>query len=116
MVSPRRIGVPFCLPHKKEPKKVTAQGTGLSWLALRRRRGKIPHLRCAQTVPRFAPDASPSSRPNPLGGSWYLSRGILRNAKLPPWWSERAAKFFAYFLTPKSRAIPARRRPFFASF
>ena len=70
MVCPRRAGVPFCLPHKKEPKRVTAEGTGLPWLALRRRRAKLAHRRCAQTVSRFAPDAAPSSRPNPLGGSF----------------------------------------------
>ena len=49
MVCPRRAGVPFGLPHKKEPKKVTAEGNGLPWLALRRRRGKLARLRRAQT-------------------------------------------------------------------
>ena len=146
---PRRAGVPFCLPHKKEPKKVTAEGTGLPWLAFRRRRGKLTHLRRAQTVPLFAPDASPSSRPNPLGGSLeyqYLLVPLIkknvalveralknlqpravkghllfeaRRAELR--WPRpearilaigtTAAKFFAYFLTPKSRA-PMAKRPF----
>ena len=86
MFCPRRAGVPFCLPHKKEPKKVTAEGSELPWLALRRRRGKLAHPRCAQTVPLFAPDAAPRSRPNPLGGSleypYVLVPRIKKNAAL----------------------------------
>ena len=80
MVCPRRAGVPFCLPHKKEPKKVTAEGTWLPWLALRRRRGKLAPLRCAQTVPLFAPDAAPSLRPNPLGGALTMVRSVIATA------------------------------------
>ena len=86
MVRPRRAGVPFCLPHKKEPRKVTAEGTGLPWLALRRCEANSHAFGVLRQVPPVAPDAAPSSRPNPLGGS--LSKIValfleaLRNLQL----------------------------------
>ena len=154
MVCPRRAGVPFGLPHKKEPKKVTAEGTGLPWLALRRREANSPTLGVRRQVPPVAPDAAPSARPNPLRGSleypYVLVTLIKKNAALVeralrnpqtravkghllfearraelrgPRLEARilvsattAAKFFAYFLTPKSRAPLAKRPSFFASF
>ena len=67
-IPPRRAGVPFGLPHKKEPKQVTAEGTGLSWLALRRREANSHATGVLRQVPPVAPDAAPSARPNPLGG------------------------------------------------
>ena len=42
-------GCSFLSTPQKGTQKVTAQGTGLPWLALRRRRGKLAHPRCAQT-------------------------------------------------------------------
>ena len=80
MVCPRRAGVPFGLPHKKEPKKVSAQETGLSWLALRRREANSHATGVLIQVPPVAPNAAPSARPNPLGGSlskialWFWKR------------------------------------------
>ena len=62
MVYPRRAGVPFCLPYKKEPKKVTAEGTGLPWLALRRREANSHATGVLKQVPPVAPDAAPSSK------------------------------------------------------
>ena len=95
MVCPRRAGVPFGLPHKKEPKKVTAEGTGLPWLAPRRREANAH----ATGVLRQAPDAAPSARPNPLRGSleypYVLVPLIKKNAALV----KRALK------NPQTRAV-----------
>ena len=136
---PRRAGVPFCLPHKKEPKKVTAEGTGLPWLALRRCEANSHATGVLRQVPPVAPDAAPSSRPNPLRGSldpktaalvkralrnpqpravkghllFEARRAELRGPRLEARIlvsATTAAKFFAYFLTPKSRA-PLAKRP-----
>ena len=86
MVYPRRAGVPFCLPPKKEPKKVTAEGTGLPWLALRRREANSHATGVLRQVPPVAPDAVPRSCPNPLGGSLdpktaALVKRTLRNSQ-----------------------------------
>ena len=70
---------------QKGTQKVTAQGTGLPGLALRRREANS-HAARTQTVPPVAPDAAPSSRPNPLGGSLdpktaALVKRTLRNTQ-----------------------------------
>ena len=54
---------------QKGTQKVTAEGTELPWLALRRREANSPTLGVRRQVPPVAPDAAPSSRPNPLGGA-----------------------------------------------
>ena len=60
----------FLSTPQKGTQKVTAQGTGLSWLALRRREANSHDTGVLRQVPPVAPDAAPSSRPNPLDGSW----------------------------------------------
>ena len=60
----------FLSTPQKGTQKVTAEGTGLPWLALRRREANSHTLGVLRQVPPVAPDAAPSLRPNPLGGSW----------------------------------------------
>ena len=64
----------FLSNTQKGTKKVTAEGTELPWMALRRTRGKLACLRRAQTVPLLVPDAAPSQRPFSLGGFLVLRR------------------------------------------
>ena len=59
----------FLSAPQKGSQKVTAQGTGLPWLALRRTRGKLVRCAHSDSASPLAPDAAPSSRPNPLGGA-----------------------------------------------
>ena len=75
-----RAGVPFCLPHKKEPEKVTAEVTGLSWLALRRREANSHATGVLKQVPPVALDAASNLRPNPLGGSRSKSVALVLEA------------------------------------
>ena len=62
-------GRSFLSTPQKGTKKVTAEGTGLPWLALRRREANSHATGVLRQVPPVAPDAAPSSRPHPLGGS-----------------------------------------------
>ena len=114
-----RAGVPFCLPHKKEPKKATAQGTGLPWLALRRREAQgtgLPWLALRRReanshatgvlkqVPPVAPDAAPSARPNPLGGSLEYQYVLV------PLIKKKAALVKRALRNPQPRAVACPRR------
>ena len=61
-VGPHRRGDPFVYHTIGNTQKVTAVGTKLPWLALRRTGSKLARPWHAQTVPPLAPDAAPSSR------------------------------------------------------
>ena len=95
---PHRAGVPFCLPHKKEPKKVTAQGTGLS-----------SQCKIAALVERTLRNLQPMAvTGHPL---FEARRAELRGPRLEARIlvsATTAAKFLAYFLTAKSRASLAK--------
>ena len=65
---------------QKGTQKVTAEGSRLSWLALRRREANAHATGVLRQVPRFAPDAAPSLRPNPLGGPLTVVRSVIATA------------------------------------
>ena len=67
---PSPVGRSFLSTPQKGTQKVTAEGTGLPWLALRRREANSHAAGVLRQVPPVAPDAAPSLRPNPLRGSW----------------------------------------------
>ena len=66
---------------QKGTKKVTAQGTGLLWLALRRREANSHATGVLRQVPLVAPDAAPSLHPNPLGEALIVVRSVIDTAK-----------------------------------
>ena len=129
MLSPG--GCSFLSTPQKGTQKVTAEGTGLPGLALRRREANSH----AKGVLRQVPPVAPSLRPNPLRGSLdpntaALVKRALRNPQpravkghllfevyrtelRGPRLEARilvsattAAKFFAYFFHPRKKVGP----------
>ena len=74
----------FLSATPKGTKKVAERAPGLPWLALRLHGRRTRALTHTQTAPPLAPDAAPSSRPNPQWGFSLVERSISQTYKLSP--------------------------------
>ena len=106
MVCPRRAGVPFVYPTKRNPKKSPLREPGYLGLRLGTRETNSHAAGVLRQVPPVAPDAAPSARPNPLRGSLdpktaALVKRTLRNPQPRPTWSALAGQAFLLSTTQK---------------